>query len=97
MDRALPEEEVNAIIQAIEKSHPSVLGYDNLRTRRAAGVRFIEFELWIDRSVTFEAAHDITEIVKTKIRAAFPRVMLAVHTEPVGPHCEVKFDVDAAR
>jgi cation diffusion facilitator family transporter len=83
MDRALPEAEVAAIVEAIEKSDPAVLGYDNLRTRRAAGVRFIEFELWIDRTVSFELAHEITERIKTRIRDAFPRVMIAVHTEPV--------------
>lgn len=90
MDHALPEEEIARIIAAIEKSHPSVLGYDNLRTRRSAGVRFIEFELWIDRTVSFETAHDITERIKTRIREEFPRVMMAVHTEPVGQHCELK-------
>jgi cation diffusion facilitator family transporter len=83
MERALPEAEVAAIVEAIEKSDPAVLGYDNLRTRRAAGVRFIEFELWIDRTVSFELAHEITERIKTRIRDAFPRVMIAVHTEPV--------------
>ena len=89
MDRALPDEEVEAIIEAIEKTDPAVCGYDNLRTRRAAGVRFIEFELWIERNVSFETAHDVTERVKAKIRAAFPRVMITVHTEPVGPHCVI--------
>lgn len=87
MDRALPEEEVTKIIQTIEKAHPSVRGFDNLRTRRAAGVRFIEFELWIDRTVSFEAAHDITEQIKARIREEFPKAMLAVHPEPVGAHC----------
>ena len=90
MDHALPEEEITAIVEAIEQTDPAVLGYDNLRTRRAAGVRFIDFELWIDREVSFETAHDVTERIKSKIRQAFPTAVIAVHTEPVGKHCAVE-------
>ena len=83
MDPALPEEEIAAIIEAIERADPAVIEYRDLRTRRAAGVRFVEFELCIDRTVSFEKAHDVTEIVKERIRAAFPRVVITVHAEPV--------------
>ena len=83
MDVALPDEEVAAVVEAIEKSHPSVSGYRELRTRRAAGVRFIDFELCIDRNVSFELAHDVTELVKEAIRARFPRTVVTVHAEPV--------------
>jgi ferrous-iron efflux pump FieF len=87
MDHALPEEEINRIVVAIEKTDDAVLGFDNLRTRRAAGVRFIDFELWIDREVTFEEAHDVTERIKRRIREVFPDAIIAVHSEPVGKHC----------
>jgi len=83
MDPALPEHEIGAIIEAIERADPNVVAYRDLRTRRSAGVRFIEFELCIERSVSFDRAHDITEAVKAMIRAAFPRVVITVHAEPV--------------
>jgi len=83
MDPALPEEEIGAIIAAIERADPSVAGYRELRTRRAAGVRFVDFELCIDRNVSFENAHDVTERVKARIREVFPRVVVTVHMEPV--------------
>ena len=83
MDRALPEEEIASIILAIERADPSVVTYRDLRTRRSAGVRFVEFELCIDRRVSFEKAHDVTEMVKGRIREAFPRVVITVHAEPV--------------
>jgi len=83
MDPALPEEEIGAIIAAIERADASVAGYRELRTRRAAGVRFVEFELCIDRGVSFEKAHDVTELVKARIRDVFPRVVVTVHAEPV--------------
>ena len=83
MDPALPENEIRSIIEAIERADPEIVSYRELRTRRAAGVRFVEFELCIDRGVSFDRAHDITESVKEKIRAAFPRVVITVHAEPV--------------
>lgn len=89
MDRSLPHEEIESIIRAIEQAHPSVIGFDNLKTRRAAGERFVEFELWIDREVTFEKAHEVTELVKTMIHEAFPRVLVTVHAEPVEKQCAV--------
>jgi ferrous-iron efflux pump FieF len=83
MDVALPEEEVRAVVEAIERADPAVTGYRELRTRRAAGVRFIDFELLIDRRVSFEHAHDVTEKVKAAIRARFARSVVTVHAEPV--------------
>lgn len=83
MDAALPDEEVAAVVEAIERADPSVRSYRKLRTRRAAGVRFVEFELCIDRRVSFEHAHDVTEAVKAAIRARFPNTVVTVHAEPV--------------
>ncbi len=82
MDAALPDEEIAAVVEAIERTHPDVISYRDLRTRRAAGVRFIDFELCIDRRASFERAHDVTEIVKAAIRERFPRTVVTVHAEP---------------
>ena len=83
MDPALPEPEIAAIIAAIERADHSITGYRELRTRRSAGTRFVEFELCIERDVSFEKAHEVTELVKSRIREAFPRAVVTVHAEPV--------------
>jgi ferrous-iron efflux pump FieF len=83
MDRALPSNEIEAIIEPIERADPAVVGYRELRTRRAAGIRFIDVELCIDREVSFEHAHEITERVKELIRERFPRAIINAHAEPV--------------
>lgn len=83
MDPSLPDEEIAAVVQAIERTDPAVLSYQELRTRKAAGMRFVEFELCVDRRVSFERAHDATEAVKAKIRATFPRTIVTIHAEPV--------------
>lgn len=83
MDPALPTEEIQKIIQAIERADPTVVSYRQLRTRRSAGMRFVDFELCIDRNVSFEKAHAVTEMVKDRIREHFPRVIINAHAEPV--------------
>ena len=83
MDRALPDEELGAIIEAIERAHPAISGFRDLRTRRAAGVRFVDFDLLIDSRVSFEEAHEVTELVKERISAAFPHAVINAHAEPV--------------
>lgn len=83
MDPALPEAEIARIIEAIERADPAVIDYRELRTRRAAGMRFVDFELCIDHSVSFERAHEVTEVVKAKIREHFPRIIINAHAEPV--------------
>jgi ferrous-iron efflux pump FieF len=81
MDAALPSDEIDAIVEAIERTDPAVLGFRDLRSRRA-GVRFIDVELLIDDRVTFEHAHDVTERVKLAIRERFPATVVNVHAEP---------------
>ncbi len=83
MDPALPDHEVAAVIEAIERADPAVVNYRELRTRKAAGVRFIDFELCVDRRVSFERAHEATENVKRKIQEKLPRTIITVHAEPV--------------
>jgi ferrous-iron efflux pump FieF len=88
MDASLPDEEVRTLIEAIERADPIVISYRDLRTRRAAGVRFVELELCIDRRASFERAHDATELVKSRIRDRFPRTVVTIHAEPAGPDPE---------
>jgi len=83
MDQALPASEIAAVIDAIQRADPVVVSHRELRTRRSAGVRFIELELCIDRQVSFERAHEATEKVKTAIHEKFPGTVVTVHAEPV--------------
>lgn len=85
MDVALPGEEIASIVAAIERADPHVLGYRDLRTRRAAGVRFVEFELLIHRRVSFDEAHDLTEIVKAGIKETLANTVVTIHAEPADP------------
>ncbi|RMG22328.1 MAG: cation transporter [Armatimonadetes bacterium] len=81
IDRRLPEEELKIIVQIL-KDHPHVRGYHQLRTRKAGSQRHIDAHILLDDDLSLTEAHDITEDVEDRIRAALPNVHVHLHTEP---------------
>jgi ferrous-iron efflux pump FieF len=82
LDSGLPrdvEDEVKAMLKGFA---PEVRGYRAFRSRRAGGTAFFEFRLLLDRSTSFQRAHEITEAAITRIRARH------------GAHTEVLIDTD---
>ncbi len=83
MDHELPDAE-RARIDAIVRSHPQTRGLHDLRTRRSGSGRFIELHLELDRTLSLAAAHDITDEIEDRLRAAFPDAQILIHQEPEG-------------
>lgn len=81
LDVALPQEEIQQIEQIIT-SDPRILGFHDLRTRRAGAVRFIQLHLELDDHLSFVEAHDITEALEQRLKNAFGIVDIAIHHEP---------------
>jgi ferrous-iron efflux pump FieF len=82
LDRGLPreaEDDVKALLQGFA---PEIRGYRAFRSRRAGGTTFLEFRLLVDRGVSFERSHEITEGAIRRIR------------DQHGPHTEVMIDTD---
>jgi ferrous-iron efflux pump FieF len=71
-------------IKAIINGHPEVRGLHDLRTREAAGVRFIECHIELDGALTIDAAHVITDTLEGELTAAFPDAEIIIHPEPAG-------------
>lgn len=80
MDSSASDSEIEKI-QNIIKSSKDVEGYKNLKTRKAGGKIFIEFELMIDKNVPFEHAHLITENIANDIKNNF-NCEVIIHPEP---------------
>lgn len=81
IDRRLPQEEVDTIIEVL-RNHPAVLGYHQLRTRKAGSQRHIDAHILVEDSLSLIEAHAITEEVEDLIRAKLPNVVISLHTEP---------------
>jgi ferrous-iron efflux pump FieF len=83
MDRELPAES-RSRIRKLALGHPKTHNVHDLRTRRAGSDVFIELHLELDGDLNLEQAHDITDEVEARIRAAFPEADILVHQEPAG-------------
>ncbi|MGC8867700.1 MAG: cation diffusion facilitator family transporter [Elusimicrobiales bacterium] len=80
MDSCISDSEIQKIEDIIKNSE-DVIAYRNLKTRKAGGRIFIEFELVIDKNISFEKAHLITEKVASNIRNKIKSDVI-IHPEP---------------
>ncbi len=83
VDEALPDEELVAIREAIaEFGHRDVVGYHQLRTRRAGARRYLDLHVQFRAGTTLEAAHatahDLQDRIATRLRGAD----VLIHLEP---------------
>lgn len=81
LDIALPKEEV-ARIEKIIMADKRILGFHDLRTRRAGSTRFIQLHLELDDHLSFIEAHHITENLEQRLKQAFSSVDIVIHHEP---------------
>jgi len=82
MDRSLPGDMIAIIDKCICSQGPMVRGYHRLRTRKVGAEKEIEFHLEIDRTASFNEAHNLTETIIVDIKRAIPGAIVTVHTDP---------------
>jgi ferrous-iron efflux pump FieF len=92
MDRQLPEEEQEKIMEIISARVPGVLGHHDLRTRRSGARRFVVVHVEIDRNVSFLEAHRLAEAVTREIEEGLANCRATVHADPWPPDPEAEPD-----
>lgn len=83
MDHELPADD-RARIETIIRAHAAVRGLHDLRTRSAGTAVFVDLHLELDPALTLAEAHDITDEIEARLRAAFPIIEISIHQEPEG-------------
>lgn len=81
LDRALPEEEREEIIDII-RSCGNVKGAHDLRTRQSGPIKFIQFHIELEDALPLVEAHDIAEQVEQALLARFPGAEIIIHQDP---------------
>ena len=84
MDHALPADEQEKLRGQIRAALPPGAQFHLLRTRQAGRRKFADFHLLVDGAMTVSEAHDLSEVVEERLRAAVPGLEVATHIEPVG-------------
>lgn len=90
MDSRLPAEEETWIGELIREYRVQIHGFHNLRTRKAGGIRFVEFHMKVDPRMTVIDSHHITDQIAARIQTRFPGASVTIHTEPCDENCEKK-------
>ena len=83
VDEALPDEELAAIRDAIgDFGRDEVVGYHQLRTRRAGARRYVDLHLQFRSGTTLEAAHGIAHQLQDRIAGRLRGADVLIHLEP---------------
>jgi ferrous-iron efflux pump FieF len=83
MDHEMDDDEREKI-RAIAQSHPDVAAAHDLRTRVAGPTSFIQIHIEMDGSLSLVRAHEISDEVEAKLRAAYPNAEIMIHQDPEG-------------
>ena len=87
LDASLPAEETAWIQEYLRGIGSSVRGFHHLRTRKAGSNRFVEFHLVVDKDLSVEAAHHLSDGLTRTIRERFPGTTVTIHVEPCDGGC----------
>ena len=94
-DAALPPDEEKTLQKAL-LSHPAVLSFHKLRTRKSGGHRHIDVHVQLADTHSFVEAHRITEEIEDNLRAALPNLHPIIHPEPFDEEEAHQRDQDGA-
>lgn len=82
MDRGLPEQEVDDLLDAVRAEVGQVRGLHDVRTRRSGPTVFVDCHAQFDRDLSFVEAHRLSEQVRIAIEKARPGALAIVHADP---------------
>ncbi len=83
MDAALPADEHEKLMAVLEKYKEQGIQFHAIRTRQAAGRRFVSVHVLVPGRWTTHKGHHVVEDIETDIRAVLPGVIIFSHMEPV--------------
>ena len=81
MDRAVDEQEVEAIRQTLADT-PGILGVHDLRTRKMGDMIVVDAHLEVDGQLTVEAGHEITVAARDRVLQRHRVLNLMTHLDP---------------
>lgn len=81
MDTEMPPSFRKKIIN-LTQAFPAVLEMHDLKTRQSGDCIFIQFCVHLDKDLTLEQAHDITDEIEEAIMDQIPQAQIIIHVEP---------------
>ena len=88
IDVKLPEAEENEIMSSIMERRGQLVGFHELRTRKAGSQRFIEFHLVVPKDASVEEVHQICDHLEQDIENRLHNTSVTIHVEPCSTECD---------
>lgn len=88
IDVRLPEEEEMLISYCIMEHYGEILGFHELRTRKAGSERHIQLHLVVARNASLEEAHRLCDHLEEDIKTKLLNACVTIHVEPCEMECE---------
>ena len=88
MDTKLPETEEETIRSCITEHTGQVLGFHELRTRKAGSQRYIDFHLVVPKQISVEEVHKLCDHLEQDIRRRLSHTSVTIHVEPCSEECD---------
>jgi len=83
VDEALPQEEMEAVHEAIDSyGATEIVGFHKLRARRAGSRRYVDLHVQFRTGTTLERAHEVSHQLQGRIRDALHGADVLIHLEP---------------
>ena len=89
IDSGLPPEEEKIIIDTLAEHRGQLVGFHEIRTRKAGAQRFVELHLEMPGDISVEAAHQMCDHLEADLKKRLPRLEISLHVEPCGDKCDV--------
>lgn len=83
MDRALPNNELARVRQAIAAALPAGTTFHHLRTRQAGRRKFVDFHLLVDGGLSVRDGHALAHQVEEGLLRSLPELEVTIHIEPI--------------
>lgn len=83
LDRALPKQEREVVLEIFERYKAQGVEYHALRTRRAGARRFVSAHVLVPGKWTVQRGHELLEEIEEEIRHALLEVNVLIHLEPI--------------
>ena len=88
IDNRLPAAEEAAIAEVINEHTGVLVGFHELRTRKAGSKRFVELHLVMPNKVNLEEAHEMCDHLENDMKDRLLNVDVNIHVEPCSTDCD---------
>ncbi|MBA7664030.1 Ferrous-iron efflux pump FieF [subsurface metagenome] len=88
IDVKLSEAEEGIIRSSIMKYSGEVVGFHELRTRKAGNQRYIDLHLVVPKNASVEEAHRLCDELERDIKKRLPHTSVLIHVEPCSEECD---------